>query len=221
MTMRKFLSILVLAAACTGAMAQNVKDSIWEDTKLGDSKWEWGITIAPTYNYNFNTPAGLSNSGFGLDLSIMEMQWHGWKGGALTLGILDMIFDWQYLHKGFRFTPDEASLISSVNDGRSKGSRADSFFGFPIGISQQFSKDFGISLVAAPGVGIYSYRNDYVLGGIHHNDKLYPVQNRAGFRLNLKAIIWYSDFGVIVRYQPLASKDMNTTTLSIGIAFRN
>lgn len=219
--MRKILSILVLAAACTGAMAQNIKDSLWDDTKIGDSKWEWGITVAPTYNYNFNAPAGMSNSGFGLDLSLLEMQWHGWKGGAITLGIFDFILDWQYLQKGYRFTPGERYLITGVNDGRSKGIRPDVFFGFPVGFSQQFGKDFGISLVAVPGVGIHSYHNDYVLDGIHHNDKMFPVQNRAGFRLNLKAIIWYSDIGVIVRYQPLASKDLNTTTLSVGIAIRN
>lgn len=223
--MRKLFTTLLLAAACTGAMAQTVKDSIWEDRdiKIGASKWEVGVTFGATYNYNFKAPAGLSNSGFGLDLSLLEMQWHGWKGGSLTLGILDIIFDWQYLQKSYRFTPELApdNLITGVNDGRSKGDRFDVFFGFPIGFNQQFSKDFGISLVAAPGIGIYSYHNDYVLGGIHHNDKLYPTSGRTGFRLNLKAIIWYSDFGVIVRYQPLPSKDMGTTTLSVGIAIRN
>jgi hypothetical protein len=50
---------------------------------------------------------------------------------------------------------------------------------------------------------------------------MYPVNGHVGFRLNLKAVIWYSDFGVVLRYQPIASKDMGTTMLSVGIAFRN
>ena len=220
--MRKLFTTLLLAAACTCAMAQTLKDSIWDDKdiKFGTSNWEMGVTFAATYNYNFGAPAGMSNSGFGLDLSLLEMQWHGWKGGFLTVGVLDIIFDWQYLLKGYAV--DGAGNIGGglIND--AKGHRTNVAFGFPLGFNQQFSKDFGISLVVVPGVDIYSYRNEYNdVAGVHHKEILYPNKNRAGFHLDLKAILWYSDFGVIVRYQPLPSKDMGTTTLSVGIAIRN
>ena len=219
--MKKIIATLLLAAACTCAFGQSVKDSIWDDDdhkiSLGDSKWDLGATFGVTYNYSFNAPSGLSNSGLGLDLSLFEMQWNGWKGGSLTLGILDFIFDWQFLLKGNAFTGTDGGIVPAA-DG--KGYRSDVTFGFPVGINQQFGKDFGISLIAVPGVGLYRYNNDYILAGVHHEDSLYPTKGRVGFRLNLKAIIWYNDFGVLVRYQPLASPDMNTTVLSVGIALR-
>lgn len=227
MDMKKFIVTLMLAAACTCAFGQSIKDSMWDKDKdlnvqLGDSKWEMCPTMGITYNYSFNTPAGLDNSGLGLDLSLFELQWQGWKGGSITLGILDCIMDWQYLQKSFRFTPETSPvLIAGVNDGRSKGSRFDVSFGFPVGINQQFGRDFGISLIAVPGIGFYTYKNNYVANGVQHKDTLYPTSGRTSFHLHLKATIWYSNFGVVVRYQPLASKDMNTTILSVGIALRS
>lgn len=220
--MRKLFTTLLLAAACTCAMAQTVKDSIWDDKdiKFGTSNWEMGVTFAATYNYNFGAPANMSNSGFGLDLSLLEMQWHGWKNGFLTVGILDIMFDWQYLLKGYAF--DGTGYIYDLGIKNAKGLRSNVAFGFPLGFNQQFSKDFGISLVVVPGVDIYSYHNQFNdNAGIRHKEVLYPTKNRAGFHLDLKAILWYSDFGIIVRYQPLATKDLITTTLSVGIAIRN
>ena len=76
-------------------------------------------------------------------------------------------------------------------------------------------------LQAVPGIGLYGYQNEFVENGMRHKDYLYPDKGRVGFRLNLKATIWYSDFGVLVRYNPLASKDFGTTILSVGIAFRD
>ena len=221
--MKKIFATLMLATVCTLALGQNVKDSLWDDdmkdlkSALEKTKWEPGMMMGFTYDYSFNAPNGLSNNGFGLDISLLEMKWKGWDSGSFTLGILDFIIDWQYLLKGYAF--DGLGGIYPATEG--KGHRADFFFGFPVGINQQFGDDFGITLQAVPGVGFYSYRNENVLGGVHREETLYPVKGRVGFRLNLKAILWYSDFGVIVRYQPLASKDMDTTMLSIGIAFRN
>ena len=222
--MKKIFVTLMLAAACTCAMAQSIKDSLWDDDKdlnvqIGDSKWEMSPTFGFTYNYSFNAPAGLSNSGWGMDISLLEMQWKGWKSGSITLGIFDFMVDFQFLAKGFAFDGISVGGIIPANEG--KGHRTDFTFGFPVGINQQFGRDFGISLIAVPGIGFYTYKNNYVANGVQHKDTLYPTSGRTSFHLHLKATIWYSNFGVIVRYQPLASKDMNTTTLSVGIALRS
>ncbi len=220
--MHKFFTVLLLSLACTGAMGQ-VKDSLWDNEKkdlkidMGDSKWDLGISFGATYNYSFNAPSGLSNSGWGLDLSLLEMRWNGWNSGSITMGILDLMFDWQYMQKGNKFS--NVGVITPASDG--KGYRNDFTIGFPVGINQQFGKDFGISLQAVPGIGLYGYQNEFVENGMRHRDYLYPDKGRVGFRLNLKATIWYSDFGVLVRYNPLASKDFGTTILSVGIAFRD
>ena len=59
------------------------------------------------------------------------------------------------------------------------------------------------------------------MAGVGSKEALSPKDGHVGFRLNLKAVIWYSDFGVVLRYQPIASKDLNTTLLSVGVIFRN
>ena len=218
--MRRFFTVLLLAAVCTAAMGQGVKDSLWGDVekpRLGNSKWDMGATMSFMYNHTLNAPSGLSNSGFGMEIAPLEMQWKGWRGGAITLGILDMMFDWQYLVKGHMFA-DVSGLITPATDG--KGSRFDFTLGFPVGLSQQFSRNFGISLEAIPGMGLYSYKNEYIALGARHKDRFYPLDKRVGFRLNLKATLWYDDFGVVFRYQPLASPDLNTTMFSVGISFR-
>lgn len=218
--MRKFLTVLLAAAVCTAAMGQNIKDSIWGEVQkpdFGDSKWDVGVTMSFMYNHTLGAPSGLSSSGFGMEIAPLEMQWKGWRGGAITLGILDMFFDWQYLVKGHSFADVHGTIVPAL-DG--KGDRFDFSLGFPVGLSQQFSSRFGISISAVPGIGIYRYKNEYIALGARHNDKFFPLEKRAGFRLNLKATLWYSDFGIVFRYQPLASPDLNTTMFSVGISLR-
>ena len=220
--MKKIFATCMLALACTCVFGQSTKDSLWDDNikkpDFGDSKWDMGVSLGVTYNYSFNAPAGLSNSGWGLDISPFEMRWKGWKGGSITVGILEFIFDWQYLQKGNAFTGSNGGIVPAL-DG--KGNRSCAFFGFPFGFNHQFGRDFGISLMAIPGVSLYRYNNQYIVSGIQHKDSLFPTKGRVNFDLHLKAILWYSDFGVMVCYQPLASKDMGTTILSVGIAFRD
>lgn len=210
--MKKLLTSLLLSALCVSAFAQKFEDP------FKDSKWDLCSQMGFTYNHNFNSPAGVSASGFGMEVMPIEMQWKGWRGGSLSIGILDMFFDWQYLQKGYSFTGYAGDIVPI---GEGKGNRFDLTLGFPVGINQQFSKDFGMSLSVVPGIGFYSYHNNYVMAGVRHKEALYPTEGHVGFRLNLKAVIWYSDFGVVLRYQPIASKDLNTTLLSVGVIFRN
>ena len=147
------------------------------------------------------------------------MQWNGWKNGSITLGLFDFIVDFQFLLKGFAFDGIMPGGIMPANEG--KAQRTDFSFGFPVGINQQFGKDFGISLIAVPGIGFYTYKNNYNDSGFHHSDSLYPREKRVGFSLDLKATLWYGSVGVLVRYQPLAARDMNFTVLSAGIAIRS
>ena len=192
--MKKFLTTLLLSAVCLSAFAQKIEDP------FKDTKWDLGFQMNFFYNHSFKAPEGLSPSGFGFEVMPIEMQWKGWKGGSLSVGILDMYFDWQYLNKGYNFTGYAGEILPVISG---KGQRFDLTLGFPLGFNHQFSKDFGISLSAVPGIGFYS------------------VGTEAWMVTNLKAVIWYSDFGVVLRYQPIASKDMGTTMLSVGIAFRN
>ena len=210
--MKKFLTILVLSAVSMSAFAQKFEDP------FKDTKWDMGFQWNFFYNHSFNAPDGLSPSGFGFEIMPIEMKWQGWKGGSFSIGILDMYFDWQYLRKGYAFSGAEGVILPSVEG---KGHRFDLTLGFPLGVNHQFARDFGISLSAVPGIGFYSYHNRFEQDGVMHKETVYPTRNHVGFRLNLKAVIWYSDLGVVLRYQPIVSGDMGTTMLSVGIAFRN
>lgn len=221
--MKKIIVSILMAALCLSAAGQQVKDSLWNgdeelSMELGDSQWEVGLQASFMYNYSLNAPAGMSPSGFGLELMPIEMRWKGWKGGFVSVGILDMFFDWQFLQKGNIFsTLAPGSIVAEMGEGR----RFNFGIGFPVGISQQFGKDFGISLSAVPGLGFYSYNNKVDNENIHSEQNFYPKNNRYKFQLDLKAIIWYSDFGIIVRYSPLRAVDVNTNILSVGIALRS
>lgn len=220
--MKKIIATLLMAAACLTAMGQNLNDSLLDDDNsfsFGNSKWEGGVSIAFMYNFAMGAPKGMSPSGFGMEIAPVEMRWNGWNGGYVTVGILDMFFDWQFLQKGNRFSVLVPGEITDFGTGT--GTRFNFGLGFPIGISHQFGKDFGLSLAATPGVGWYRYSNNYDDENFHHQESFYPKENRVHFQLDVKAIIWYSDFGVIVRYNPLKAKDINTTILSVGIAFRS
>lgn len=220
--MKKIFVMILLAAATLSAAGQNAKDPLWDDDMsfdLGDSNWEVGLTASFMYNYSLNAPAGLSPSGFGMELAPIEMRWNGWKGGTLTVGILDMFFDWQFLQKGNRFSDVVLGRIDPLPD--SKGSRFNFGIGFPLGIGQQFSKNFGLSLAVVPGVGLYSYKNTTDSADFHYDENFFPKKDRVHFQLDVKATIWYGDFGIIVRYNPLPAKDIRTTTLSVGISFRS
>ena len=222
--MKKIIVSIMMAVICLSAVGQEVKDSAWNDNddislELGDSKWEVGIQASFMYNYSLGAPEGMVHSGFGMELMPVEMRWKGWNKGYVTVGILDMFFDWQFLQRGNAFSTVVPGAIDPVVG--SVSNRFNFGIGFPIGISQQFGKDFGISLAAVPGMGFYNYSNDVDNDDIHLEQSFYPKKNRYNFQLDVKACIWYGDFGVIVRYCPLKAKDVNTTILSVGLTFRS
>jgi len=210
--MKKILTILVLSAVSMSAFAQKFEDPFRE------TRWDLDFQSSFFYNHGLNAPERVSPSGFGFEIMPIEMKWRGWKGGSLSIGILDMFFDWQYLQRGYGFTGAEGVILPA---GEGKAHRFDLTLGFPLGFNHQFARSFGISLSAVPGIGFYSYHNRFEQDGVMHKETVYPTRSHVGFRLNLKATVWYHDMGVVLRYQPIASGDMGTRFLSVGIAFRN
>ena len=221
--MKKIIVSIMMAALCLSAVGQEVKDSLWEgdedfSLELGDSKWEVGLQASALYNYSLNTPAGMSTSGFGLELVPIELRWNGWKSGFFTIGLVDMFFDWQYLATDMRF--DSTVSPIAIVPTRGKGSRFNFGVGVPVGISQNFGK-FGVSLTAIPGIGFYSYNNTYDENNYHIEETFYPRSNRYNFQLDVKMGLWYGNFGLLFRYSPMKSVDFNTTILSVGLSIRS
>ena len=221
--MKKIIVSIMMAALCLSAMGQDIKDSVWEgddlNLEIGDSKWEVGFQASFMYNYSLDTPEGMTPSGFGLEILPLELRWNGWNSGFITLGLVDMFFDWQYLATDMRFD-STVSPVGIKATAHGNGKRFNFGIGLPVGISQNFGK-FGISLAAIPGVGFYSYSNNYDENNYHIEETFYPRSNRYNFQLDVKMGLWYGNFGLVFRYSPMKSVDFNTTILSVGLSLRS
>jgi hypothetical protein len=234
--MKKLVALALLATIGLSAMAQTAYGTY----KFEDSTWNIGGRFAITYNYVTNVPDHMSHSGLGLDFCIMEGQYFLTPNSILSLGLLDLQIDFRYLQKGYRFSPfyypsytsasgansladSIGGIVQAPQDSRSKGHLTDFTFSFPFGFTQKFSSRLAASVYVAPGVGLIRYNSDFISGDVHYKDSYYPTRNRASFRLDLKAILWFEDLGLMVRYQPvgftIADSGHKTNTFSVGLAF--
>lgn len=215
--MRKLFATLLLAGVCMGAMAQSAPANPANEL-LEHSKWKVGAQFSFMYNYNQTNVNGLNNSGFGLEIAPIVLSYEAWRGGSFTIGLLDMFFDFQYLFSGNRFFLGTGIIPV---DG-AKGNLRDISFSVPVGINQRLDENWGISLTAAAGIGIVNYSSTYREGDFKHTDSFHDTKNRVGFRLDLKANIWYQDLGLVVRYRPIAAKNnpYGSNIISGGLALR-
>ena len=222
--MKKLFALVAMAVMSISALAQ----SSYNYYKFEDSTWNIAGRMGITYNLVNNVPAGMSRSGLGLDFCIMEGQYLINRNSILSLGLLDLQIDFRYLQKGHIFDSTPAGAIVGTPDYRSKARVRDLAFSFPLGYTQRFNSRWAASLFVAPGVGLVRYFNDYVADDVHYQDNFFPISSRAGFRLDIRAVLWFEDMGLMLRYQPVGLNTLrapgesgsgNTTTFSIGIAF--
>lgn len=192
-----------------------------------DSNWDFCGRVGVTYNYVNNIPDGMSHSGMGVEFAIIEIGFPVSSSTTLSLGLLDLQWDTRYLKNDRLFLGASADYVGLVNPVEVEGSKAhlsDFTFTFPLGISQKFGGNWGASLYVAPGVGSVSYENRYTSLNVKHNDSFRPTKERFGFRLDVRAIIWYEDLGLTLRYQPIGftavGMDKSMQTFSVGLSFR-
>ena len=222
--MKKLVALALLATIGFSALAQTAYGTY----KFEDSTWNIGGRFSIGYNYVTNVPDHMSHSGLGLDFCIMEGQYFITSNSILSLGLLDLQIDFRYLQKGYRFSPfyysdNIGGIFQAPQDSRAKGHLTDFTFSFPFGFTQKFSSRLAASVYVAPGVGLIRYNSDYISGDVHYKDSYYPTKNRASFRLDLKAILWFEDLGLVVRYQPvgvtIADNAHKSNIFSVGLAF--
>ncbi|MBP5484203.1 MAG: hypothetical protein J6X99_08100 [Bacteroidales bacterium] len=218
--MKKLLATIFLACAGIAAMAQ-------VEGVESNSKWDIGGSVAFTYNYNTNTPLHMSPSGFGIDLNTIEVQYHLSRTTTAALGLFDLLLDFRYLEKGYIFNEDGTVPEQVSVDGRAKAHYRDFTFSFPVSITQKFNSSWSMTLAVAPGIGLFSYNNNYVSpygeNSANHKDHFYPMNGRTGFRLDIKASVWFEDFGLTFRYRPIGSKNDSLNkvqTFAFGLTFR-
>ena len=218
--MKKLFALAAMAVISLSALAQTYSHYY----KFEETPWNLSGHIGISYNYVSNVPSGMSHSGLGTDFCLLEGQYMITRNNILSLALLDLQIDLRYLQKGniFGSTPMGA-IYKAQEDSRAKARLVDFCFSFPFGYTHRFNSQWAASVYVAPGLGLIRYRNDYIADDVHYKDNFYPVRDRTGFRLDIKAIVWFEDMGLTLRYQPIGFTPFEapgrSNTFSIGLAF--
>lgn len=214
--MKKLFALAMTAIISLSALAQ----SSYNYYKFEDTAWNVAGRIGISYNLVNNVPEGMSRSGLGLDFCILEGQYMITKNSIVSLGILDIQLDFRYLQKGNIFgSVPMGDIYRAAEDSRAKAHITDVAFSFPFGYTQRFSSRWAASLFVAPGLGLIRYHNDYIADDVHYHDNFYPIRERTGFRLDLKAIVWFEDMGLMLRYQPIGFNKQSTFSVGLAVCY--
>jgi hypothetical protein len=214
--MKKLFALAVTAIISLSALAQ----SSYNYYKFEDTAWNVAGRIGISYNLVNNVPDGMSRSGLGLDFCILEGQYMITKNSIVSLGLLDIQLDFRYLQKGNIFgSVPMGDIFKAEEDSRAKAHVRDLAFSFPFGFTQRFSSQWAASIFVAPGLGLIRYHNDYIAEDVHYHDNFYPIHARTGFRLDLRAIVWFEDMGLMVRYQPIGFNKQSTFSVGLAICY--
>ena len=230
--MKKLFTAAAMALIGLSAWAQTTTNYY----NFEDSAWNIAGRMGISYNWVSDVPDHMSHSGLGLDFCIFEGQYLLSDKSMVSLGVLDIQIDFRYLQRGFIFTSSKLqegclvtdgpwdAIVKAPEDTRAKASFRDVVFSFPLGFTQKLSSRWSASVYVAPGLGLVRYRNDFINEDIRYKNSYYPVHNRTGFRLDLKAVIWHEDMGLMFRYQPIGcthqESDKKNQTFSLGLTFR-
>lgn len=188
-----------------------------------DSKWDISGYAGASYNSIVSVPDNMSHSGLGLDFCLIRAEYGLSRKTSATLGILDLQIDYRYLDKGHMFQDIPFRIVTAPEDAKAKSHMRDFAFSFPVGISYHINSRCAAELAVAPGVGCVSYFNDYIQDDIRHKDRFRPNSDRWGFRLDAKAMVWYEDLGLYLRFQPVGVPSDSCrprVTFSAGLAAR-
>ncbi len=222
--MKKLFFTILLCAVCFGAFAQEsaILDS-WED-KI-ESKEDKIISTFSyldfTYNHNLAAPTGYNASGWGFELSFFHLGFKPWEYGRFTLGLFDMAFDFGYLLPDNSFIQVSNKIETVPNlDKSNKSTYTNIAYTFPVGLIQNFGKSkWAAAFLVCPGMGWQTFRNETVIDNIRTTESFRVNRDRIYFRLDLKAMIWYDNFGFVVRYA-FPRSFQGAGVISAGLSFK-
>ena len=224
--MKKFFAILAAGLICFGAFAQ--ESSILEDweeqmeSQMDDIISQFSF-LNFTYNHNLAAPDGYNPSGWGFEFSTLHFGFSPWKNGRFSLGLLDLALDFSYLRPQYQFVVIDGQIEARGGGLVPEGNQSKATFGgvlFPLGYIQRFGQSgWSAAVFASPGVGFASYNNTYVQSNIRHKDDLRINRQGSYFRLDLKTMIWYDNFGIVARYS-FPRGFQGAGVVSAGISFR-
>lgn len=230
--MKKLFTVAILAVISLSALAQTSSTYY----KFEDTAWNIAGRFGVSYNFVTGVPDHMTHNGLGLDICLFEGQYRISENSMVSLGVLNLEIDFRYLQKGYIFAQSTIekgdlvtdgpwdAIVKAPEDARAKAHFTDIVFSFPFGFTQKLASRWSASVYVAPGLGLVRYHNNYIDGDVHYRSSYYPIHHRTGFRLDLKAVVWHEDLGLMVRYQPIGYthqvSDKKNQTVSVGLAFR-
>ena len=225
--MKKLFSVAILAVFSLSALAQTTTNYY----KFEDTAWNISGRMGITYNFVTGVPDHMSHNGLGLDLCLFEGQYRLSDKSMVSLGVLNLELDFRYLQKGYIFSTSKTvegclvtdgpwdAIVRAPEDSRAKSHLTDVVFSFPFGFTQKLASRWEASVYVAPGLGLISYHNNYISEDVHYNSSYYPIHHRTGFRLDLKAVVWHEDMGLMLRYQPIGFNKQSTFSVGLTVCY--
>ena len=223
--MKRLFAFVLAGLLCFGAAAQ--ESNILQDWEEKIEGTDDGVVtpfsyINVLYCNNLAAPEGYSRHGWGLEFSTLHLGFNPWKNGRFSVGLLDVALDFGYLVGNYQFisTLDGKIVTSSIAPAGNKSQFTNVAFLFPVSYIQNFGDSkWSAALQVSPGVGISSFTNENVVNNIRTKEKLNYSRGGGYFRLNLCAMIWYDNFGFVVRYG-FPRGFQGAGVISAGLSFR-
>lgn len=204
--MKKLFTVILIATVCCGAFAQESEllDK-WSDKieQTEDDVVSAFSYFNATYNYNLAAAQDYIAHGWGLEVSSVHIGFNPWKNGRFTFGLFGMSFNWGYLQNMHAFGADMEGKIVPLQtfDSNNKSSCFSISYMFPLGYIQSFgASKWSAALLVSPGICWTTYKNDTLEGNIRKIENLKYERGRNSFYLDVKAMIWYDNVGVVAKY---------------------
>ena len=163
--------------------------------------------ISGGWNYLRGAPGAMNPSGFYGDLSLIALRYRPWKDGNLfTVGLVCGL-SVNRLNKGWSFADGGALISTPAQWEKTRSSYSEQSIGLQTGYVREFG-DWKAGVFAVPSLAMNQLRNEYSIQGIsglRRQDNMNTAY--GGFRMGLKAGIWYQNCGVSIAYKPVIGKN--------------
>ena len=219
--MKKIGLTIAAALMVISAAAQNQKLN-FEAPLFGvsqkNAKPAWSIVALSGLeigaSYALGVPDAMTPLGYSAEATLLELQARPWRNGDMfSLGVT-LSTDRHYLKQDLFAFGDDGSLVSLPPMANCLSMSIERAVSLQLGYIHEFG-DWKVGLFLLPGIGLTTERNSYSTVISPNSDALrfrnpyhrapYFQDNASGnlgFRLGIKAGVWYRNVGLTVGYYP-------------------
>lgn len=245
--MKKIIALFAAALTVFSAAAQNQKldfeAPLFGITRKNVSpKWSFVAfgEVSGGYSYRLNTPPQIRPSGYYGELSILELRYRPWRNGNVFSWGITRSMDVQSVVKGTVFSEEGKFIPTPENWLNARAFTGETVTYLQFGYTRE-SGDWKAAVFVSPGIGHGTSQNQYSGGIPFYEDELTygsPEDGRAiagyfpgashiersygyhGFRLGVKAGIWYRSVGLKVGWHLGSVAPGNQNVVCVGLSLR-